>query len=395
MTILVCHAYYQQRGGEDESFKAETSLLESRGHRVVAYVKHNDEVDRIGRARVAGRAVWNLQTFRDVRRLIRRERPSVVHCTNLFPLLSPSVYYAARVEGVPVVQSLPNYRLLCVNSFFFREGGVCQDCLPRSLGWPGVVHGCYRGSRVASAAAVAVAAVQRTAGVWGGAVDRYLVPTEFARQQFIQGGFPPDRIVSKPNFLDPAPRPGTGRGGYVVFAGRLSPEKGIGTLLDAWSRVGGPWRLKVLGDGPELARVIAASHADARIQVLGRRPLADVLSVVGEAACLVMPSLAYETFGRTILEAFAVGTPVVASGIGTTHELVADGVTGLHARVGNAVDFAAKIQTLLEDPARRAAMRRAARAEFERKYTGEHSYRQLMAIYDAVSKPSSTLRAAR
>ena len=381
MKVLLCHVYYQQRGGEDHSYEAEAALLESRGHEVVRFTMHNDDIRRLSRWSVGRGAIWNRRSRREVGEILRRERPSVMHCTNLFPLISPSVYYAARAEGVPVVQSLRNYRLICANGFFYRDGGVCETCLDRSSGWPGVVHACYRDSRAESAASVAVASVHRTIGTWGRAVDAYVTPTEFARQKFIAAGFPADRIVSKPNFIEPAPGPGTGGGGYAVFAGRLAPEKGVRTLLDAWTFLPAGWRLKILGDGPERERVIAACRRDRRIEWLGRQPFATVLSIIGEAEALVMPTLGHETFGRTIMEAFAVGTPVVASRCGTTLELVDHWRTGLHFDQGDGGHLAATLRLLAEHPSRLAGMREAARAEFERRYTGERNYRLLMDIY--------------
>jgi glycosyltransferase involved in cell wall biosynthesis len=322
MKVLLCHTHYQQRGGEDESFAAEAELLESRGEQVVRFTMHNDEVERMSRWRVAGEAVWNPRAYRMVRSLIQRERPAVMHCTNLFPRLSPSIYYAARAERVPVVQSLRNFRLLCPNGVFYRDGRMCQDCLGKQVPWPGVAHACYRGSRTATGATAAIAAVHRRLGTWKRAVDLYVTPSEFARQKFIEGGFPAERIVTKPNFLDPSPEPGTGSGGYVVFAGRLVAEKGVATLLDAWTRAPSGLRLKIIGDGPERDRVADAARRDHRIEWLGRQPLGRVLSIIGDATCLVVPTLMAETFGRTIMEAFAVGTPVVASGHGSILEIV-------------------------------------------------------------------------
>jgi glycosyltransferase involved in cell wall biosynthesis len=280
-----------------------------------------------------------------------------------------------------VVQSLRNYRLLCANGFFYRDGGVCEACLDKPIGWPGVAHACYRDSRASSAISVAVAGVHRAVGTWSRAVDVYVTPTEFARHQFIAAGFPADRIVTKPNFIEPAPAPGTGKGKYVVFVGRLSPEKGLRTLLEAWSLVRTEWRLTIVGDGPERDHVIAARLRDPRIDWLGRLPLDRVLSVVGEAGALVMPTLGYETFGRTIMEAFAVGTPVIAARSGTAPELISHRRTGVLVEPGNVVELAATIQALSAHPTFLGDMRSKARAEFERRYTGERNHRMLLDIY--------------
>jgi CelD/BcsL family acetyltransferase involved in cellulose biosynthesis/glycosyltransferase involved in cell wall biosynthesis len=382
LKALLCHNYYQQPGGEDQSFAAEAELLAAHGHEVVRFTAHNDAVARMGRLDVARRALWNGPVYAQLRELIRRQRPQVLHCTNAFPLLSPAVYYAARAEGVAVVQSLRNYRLLCPNALFLRDGRVCEDCLGKALPWPGVLHGCYRGSRAASCVVAGMLAGHRLLGTWARAVDLYFTPSAFARQKYIEGGLEGARIAVKPNFVHPDPGPGTGRGGYAVFVGRLSPEKGLATLLRAWELLRAPVALKVVGDGPLAEQVRAASLRDARIEWLGRRAPAEVLALLGEAACLVVPSCWYETFGRTVVEAFARGTPVLASRIGALAELVDEGRTGLLVEPGDAADLAAKAQRLLADGPGLERLRQAARQEYQQRYTAEPNYRMLLAIYE-------------
>src|SRR5262249_37589860 len=231
MKVLLCHNYYQQPGGEDQSFAAEADLLEAHGHDVVRFTVHNDAIDQMSRWEVARKTVWNRQTYTQLRELIRREKPSIMHCTNTFPLISPAAYYAARAEGVRVVQALRNYRLLCPNGLFLRNGRICEDCLGKAVPWPGVLHRCYRHNRSASSVVAGMLGVHRWLKTWTRTVSRYFTLTEFARRKFIAGGLPGDRITVKPNFVHPDPGMGTGRGGYVVFAGRLSPEKGVETLL--------------------------------------------------------------------------------------------------------------------------------------------------------------------
>ena len=381
MKILFCHNYYQQPGGEDQSFAAEASLLESHGHQVLRFTRHNDAITRMRRFEVARRTIWNRETFHELRELIRRERPAVMHCTNTFPLISPAAYYAARAEGVPIVQSLRNYRLFCVNAYFLRNGCVCEDCLGKEVPWPGILHGCYRTSRTASAVVAAMLSLHRLMRTWSRMVDRYFALTEFSRRKFIDGGLPARQVAVKPNFIHPDPGPGNGQGGYAVFIGRLSPEKGIKSLLSAWTQLAGRSPLKIVGDGPLAANVRAAANQTAGIEWLGRRQPQEVLALLGAAACLVMPSIWYETFGRTIIEAYAKGTPVVASRLGAMAELVHDGRTGLLFEPGNPADLALKIHSLLDDPERSLGMRRAARREYEEKYSAEKNYEMMMAIY--------------
>jgi glycosyltransferase involved in cell wall biosynthesis len=380
--ILVCHNYYQQRGGEDQSFADDVRLLESRGHCVVRYTVHNDSIEGMGRWELARKTVWNRETFGRVRELIRKERPYVLHCRNSFPLLSPALYYAAHAEGVPVVQALGNFRLLCPGALFLRDGRVCEDCLRKRVPWPGVLHGCYRGSRTATAVVAGMVTVHRVRKTWTRMVTRYIALTEFSRRKFIEGGLPAERIAVRANSISPDPMPGEGRGGFAVYAGRLSAEKGVDTLLDAWRRLPDPLPLKIIGDGPLAGRVQEAAHCDPRIQWQGFRPLDELLSVLGEARCLIFPSTCYETFGRTVVEAYAKGTPVIASRLGAMAETVQDGHTGLHFEAGDAADLAAKVGWLLAHPAECVQMRCTARRQYEAQYTPDASYQRLMDIYE-------------
>jgi glycosyltransferase involved in cell wall biosynthesis len=379
--VLLCHNFYQQQGGEDLCFAEEGHLLESHGHSVVRFTRHNNAIRRLSRFDAARRTIWNADVFHDLQRLIRREQPSVMHCTNTFPLISPAVYQAARAEGVAVVQSLHNYRLICLNACLLRHDRVCESCLRKTIPWPGVLRGCYRSSRTASAVVAAMLTVHRLRGTWAEQVDRYIALTEFSRRKIIAGGLPPRQVIVKPNFVHPDPRPGNGQGQYAVFIGRLAPGKGIQTLMSAWRQLGGRVLLKIIGDGPQAENVKAAVNRDIGIEWLGWRPHQEILKLLGEAVFLVMPSIWYETFGRTIIEAYAKGTPVVASRLGAMAELVEEGRTGLLFEPGNPADLALKIQSLLKDPHRCLTMRKAAREEYESKYTAEKNYRTLMQIY--------------
>lgn len=382
MKILLCHNHYQQPGGEDQSFAAEAALLERYGHEVVRYAVHNHSINGMSQLAVAAKTLWNRSTSADIRAIIRRERPAVMHCTNTFPLISPSAYYAARAEGVAVVQSLRNYRLMCPNALFMRDDRACEDCLGKLFAWPGVVHRCYRGSRAGSAVVASLSTVHRLAGTWSRAVDLYFTLTNFAREKFVAAGLPADRIRIKPNFVDPDPGVGAGTGNFAVFVGRLSAEKGVETLLAAWEQLEVPFGLKIIGDGPLAPLVSAAAERDSRIEWLGRKALPETLEVIGDAACLLVPSICYETFGRTIVEGFAKGTPAIVSRHGAVRELVDEGRTGVCFRPGDAGDLAEAVSTFLAPATDRARMRDAARAEYLKSYTAEPNYRMLREIYD-------------
>jgi glycosyltransferase involved in cell wall biosynthesis len=381
MKILVAHNLYQQPGGEDHCVTAEVAMLEAHGHEVISYRLHNDSIHALGPLRAASRTIWSRPAYRQVRELLRTHRPQIAHFHNTFPLISPAAYYAARAENVGVVQTLHNFRLLCPNAMFFREGRACEDCLGRSFAWPGIVHKCYRGSRTASAAVATMATAHRVLGTWRKAVDVYIALTEFSRRKFIQGRLPAEKIVVKSNFVYPDPGAGAGTGGYAMFVGRLSAEKGVETLLAAWKAVRNRMPLKIVGDGPLAAMVADSVASDSRIEWLGHKPVEEVYALLGDAAFLVFPSQCYETFGRVAIEAFAKGTPVVASQIGAIAELVEHGRTGLLFKPGDSAALAQTIMDLASHPEQLIAMRGEARAEFESRYTATCNYQQLMAIY--------------
>ncbi|MDY6802777.1 MAG: glycosyltransferase family 4 protein [Cyanobacteriota bacterium] len=381
MRILSIHNRYQIRGGEDESREAEQRLLTEKGHQVDVYEDTNDRVPELGKVRVAMRTVWSQESYKIVRQKLKQNSYDLIHVQNFFPLISPSVYYAAKAEGVPVVQSLRNYRLMCANSYFFRQGRVCEDCMGKFLPWPGVVHSCYRDNRAGTVAVAAMQTVHRILPTWSKMVGVYITLTQFARQKFIQAGLPPEKILVKPNFVSTNPEVGKGSGGYAFFVGRLSPEKGLDTLLEAWEYLGGQIPLKIVGDGPLASKVQEAASRLPNIEWLGRRPLQEVYDLVGEAKFLIFPSQWYETFGRVAVEAFAKGTPVIAANIGAIAELVDSGRTGLLFRPGDREDLIGQVEWANTHPEELTQMRRNARAEFEAKYTAEENYRQLRGIY--------------
>jgi glycosyltransferase involved in cell wall biosynthesis len=383
--ILVVHNAYQQRGGEDAVVGAEARLLEAHGHAVVRYERHNDELR--GRGALGGigagiETVWSSRAFREVRELIGKERPDVAHFHNTFPLISPSAYYACSRLGVPVVQTLHNYRLWCPAGKFLRDGRVCEACLGRNA-WPGVVYGCYRGSRAATAATAAMLAVHRGIGSWQTKVDVYIALSEFTRRKFIECGLPAERIVVKPNFVAGDLAPKTPPGSYVLFVGRLSEEKGPQLLLSAWRSMHTKVPLRIAGDGPLLEKLSREVRdcSLAQIELVGHRTADEVRALMHGARVLVFPSIWYEGFPMTIAEAFAGGLPVIASQLGSMAEIVQGGVTGLHFEPGSAVDLAAKVEWAWDHPEELARMGRAARAEYEAKYQPSTNYEMLMDIY--------------
>ena len=393
MNIIVAHNFYQQPGGEDQVFAAEVDLLRRFGHTVETFVLHNDAIAQMGRARLMAATMWNRETYRSLRQLTRATGADIVHFHNTFPLISPAAYKAARDGGAAVVKTLHNFRMICPAALLFRDGHVCESCLGRRFAWPGIVHGCYRSSRSGTAVVAGMVAGHRMLRTWQRAVDVYIAPTASARSKLIEGGLPAARLVVKPNFVDPDPGPGRGGGGYALFVGRLSQEKGLETLLAAWVALGAVMPLKIVGDGPLAPMVGEAVSRQGNIEWLGRRPLDEVYHLLGQAAALVFPSRCYETFGRVIVEAFAKGTPVIASRLGAMADLIQDGRTGLLFEPGNVADLVRQVKRLLADSALLPSMRVAARSEYESRYTGTTNHEQLLAVYERAMRERHSERA--
>ena len=380
----MAHNHYRESGGEDQSFQAERELLRSHGHVVEVYIRDNHEIQEsrlIQKLQLARNTIWANDSFHDVRSIIRAKKPHLAHFQNTFPLISPSVYAACKQEGIPVIQSLRNYRLLCANALFSRNDRPCEDCLGKVIPWPGVLHACYRESHTQSAVVAGMLAYHRWIGTWDTQVDLYIVLSEFSRKKFIEGGLPPERLIVKPNFA--VDRGGSSeREDYVVFIGRLSKEKGLFTLLNAWRDLRNI-PLIIIGTGPlyqQLYEMIENENLD-NIKMVGQLANADAIEIIKRARFLVFPTELYETFGRVIVEAYCAGLPVVASRIGAVAELVRDSETGLQFTPGDAAELAAKVRWLWNHPEESKHIGRNARKDYEQKYTPERNYQMLMDIY--------------
>lgn len=384
MKILMAHNHYLIPGGEDESFRAEAAMLREAGHEVETYTVHNERVAELGLLGKATAPIWSPESYRAVRTLLRETRADILHVQNFFPLISPSVYYAAHAESVPVVQTLRNYRLLCTNGYFYRDGRPCEDCLGKPVQYPGVRHRCYRESRPASAAVAAMNASHRLAGTWRKKVDLYIALTDFAREKFITAGWSPASIIVKPNLVTPDPGTGSLTRSGMFYAGRLSQEKGLATLLAAWEQLAAlPVTLRIAGDGPLRPMVERVASQLPGVTYLGPLPHAGILDEIGAAEALIMPSEWYETFGRVIIEAYARGTPVIASRIGAVAEIVEDQRTGVLYAPGDVQGLIAAVHQAVRHPHLWRQMGHHARDRFTTTYSAAQNCDQLLAAYAA------------
>lgn len=375
----------------------EAALLEEHGCEVARLETESDAIAGSGARRKAAlpaRVVWSREGHRLVREAIASFRPDVVHVHNTFPLLSPSALWAAHRSGAAVVQTLHNFRPLCAASTLFRRGAPCEDCVGR-LPWPAVLHACYRGSRLATLPLATSNAVHGALGTWRKCVDLYLVPSAFARSRFVLAGWPESRLVVKYNTVrDRAAGSAASRSGFVCLS-RLTSEKGVDVLLEAWRRAGAARRerLTVVGSGPLEAELRAAARDLPNVELLGHVSPARAAELVARARALVLPSRWYEVFPRAIVEAYAAGTPVVASRLGSMIELVDDDVTGLLAAPGSADELAAALDRLA-DEARSAPMSAAAHQRYVDLYSPQATVAAQLDAYE-LARSASERRSAR
>jgi glycosyltransferase involved in cell wall biosynthesis len=384
-SILLVHERYRQRAGEDAVFDAERDLLLRMDHDVRTLVVDNDTIpddpSLAERARLAVETVWSSRAARLVAKRIAERPVDVVHAHNTFPLLSQSIYGVARATGAAVVQTIHNYRSMCPAGTLFRDGRPCEDCVGRFVPWPSVVHGCYRGSRLQTLPVAAMVASQALLRTWRD-VDAFIALTDFAAAKLAEGGLPPERLHVKANFISPDPGARLGSGDGFLFVGRLSPEKGIGTLVDAAPLLASGIVVRIAGDGPEADRLQAAADRHSCLVPLGRLPTDGVARELARCRALVFPSLWYEGLPMTILEAFATGVPVIAARRGAAAALVVDHVTGLTYDPGDAAALAGCLAWAEGHPQEMEGFGRAARLAYVSRYTAEASYQRLSEIYD-------------
>ena len=385
MKILIIHNSYQQPGGEDAVVAQEAELLGRNGHSVSMYRRSNDEIRGLSflqRFSLINRIVSADDSKLAVRGLLREVKPDIVHVHNTFVMVSPSVYEACNDEGVPVVQTLHNYRLLCPASTLCRNGAPCEECLTHGL-LRSVRYGCYRDSRPMSGAVALMLHTHRSRQTWNTRIDAYIAISSFVRDKFMQAGFPAGKISVKPNFVDPDPGERSHPGNYALFLGRLSPEKGLLTLLEAWERVPTEIPLLIAGDGPMRHRLEAEVIKKGLRSVCFTGPLKlnEKYDAIKKAAFLVIPSIWYEPFGLVVAEAFACGTPVLGAFVGAIPEMLSDQVTGLHFAAGDPDALAEKVTWAWAHLPEMAAMGKAARRIYEDRYTANTNYGLLMNIY--------------
>lgn len=390
--ILLVHNRYRDRAGEDLSFDADHRLLSENGISLTEYIRDNRDIDESGDGplKVGLGTTWSSAAQRDIRRLLRTHRVDVAHFHNTFPLISPAPYWACRDSGVPVVQTLRNFRIFCSPGIFFRDGHVCEDCTGRRVTWPGVVHACYRSSRSKSAAVSMMQTIHGSLRTWSRMVDAYVVPSPFMRAKLAECGLPEARIYVRPDLVEVDVADDVPREDWALFLGRLTVEKGILTLLEAIRRTPDV-TFKVIGSGPLEERVneaIAKGGLRGRVELLGSVSHEDAVGLLRKARFLVVPSEWYETFGRVVVEAFACETPVIASRLGALADAVEDQETGLQFEPGDAADLADKLTWAIENARAMSTMTKRGRELYETRYGRTACLRPLLDLYRTLSAGS-------
>ena len=391
--VLLCHNQYVEPGGESLVFANELAGLRAAGHEVEVYERNNREISGFslaGRAAMVAAAFSSPRTRRDLRALVARFRPQVAIVQNTFPLLSPSTHAVLAELGVPVIQAVYNYRLVCPSAELYTQGAVCERCVTGSH-WNAVRFRCYRDSRAQSAWAAAVLAFHRGRGTFTRAVDRFMVPDLFLGSRLAAGGIPQAKMFVNPNpfHLEDA-APATDHRGYLLYVGRLARHKGVRTLLQAVALARASLRLVVVGAGELAGEVEAAAASDPRIDFLGARWGDEVTALMRGAAAVVIPSEWYDNLPLVLCQANGAGTPVVASRIDGLPEYVIPGRNGLLFEPGDARDLARAMDEVLGlDAEAYRTLSAATRRHAEERLAYPVHYRKLEAVFAELGAAAS------
>ena len=381
MKILIVHNFYQIAGGEDAVMQNEIELLESNGHNIIKYSINNKSINSFVKKLMTMLNVpFSLYHYKKLKKTLLIEKPELVHVHNYFPLLSPSVFFACQKVNIPVVHTLHNYRAVCPTALLMHDGEIIEIGL-KSNSWWAVSKKVYRNSYIGSFTLATMVELHKLLGTWQTKVDRFIALTQFAKKKYIEAGWPSHKLAVKSNFIsDPFNNQIKidKEGGYALYVGRLSEEKGIDLLLDAWSKCELP--LKIVGDGP-LKKTVEQNQIKSG-EFLGVKDKVEVLDLIKNAEFVIMPSICYEGFPMVLVEAFACGTPALVARLGSMQEIINPNITGLYFETGNANDLAEKVRWLVDHPEQVRQMGHNARQEYLVKYTPEKNYEMLMDIYN-------------
>lgn len=401
--LLAINNYFYRRGGAESVFLDHIDLFTAAGWDVVPFAMQHpanlqspwsghfvSEIEYGGaggpftKAVQASKVIFSLEARRKIRGLIGRARPNVAHAHNVYHHISPSIFGALKAEGVPLVMTAHDLKIACPAYKMLSRGSVCERCQGGRI-HNVLLHRCVKDSAVASGLVLMETLVHRSLGLYRDTLDRLIAPSRFYRDKLVTWGWDADRIVHIPNCIDTSGfTPATDERGYFVYAGRLAPEKGLATLLRAAALA--HQKLVLAGSGPEeprLRRLAEAFGAD--VSFAGHLGKPELQRLIGEALALVLPSEWYENAPVSILEAYALGRPVIGARIGGIPELVADGETGLLVEPGNAAALAEALAALATlPPTARAAMGAAGCDWASREFSPDRYRERILKLYEAI-----------
>lgn len=387
MRILLVHNKYKQAGGEDAVFWSESNLLTLNGHDVEHVIYDNSTIDSLFQKIISAfRIIYNPASARALRLKIQDFNPTIIHVHNFLPLVSPSVFFVAKKNGIPVVLTLHNYRLLCPSAILFFHGQIYEKSIQSVFPWDAIWKGVYRNSRVQTALVALMTATHNILGTWKNKVDCYIALTQFAKGKFEKSALslPLNKLLVKPNFVEDCTCDEIEREDFFLFVGRLTEEKGIRILLKAASIYN--FKFVVVGEGPLSKEVESFARHNPDTTYTGLLPKEAVMNHLRRCKALIFPSTWYEGFPVTIIEAFSAGTPVIASDLGGMKEIIQNGINGLHFKAGDEKDLAAKIIELNEKNDLLKQMSHNARLTYLNNYTPAKNYGQLMDVYKMALK---------
>lgn len=366
--------------------RAEVGMLREAGHQVIVYERSNEEIKNLSLFKKVDFLVngigYSKNTYKEITNIVQRQKPDIAHIHNIFFVISPAVYCALSDSNVPIIQSIHNYRLFCLNGILYRKGAICEKCSVDNF-LPAILNKCWKNSSILTFFLARVLAACYKKNTFQEKVDAYVVPVEFCKNKLLRAGFPKDKIFLKPYFTEISEGPRTCFKDYALFLGRLADYKGLGIVLKAYKTLNN-YNLKIIGDGPLIEEAKRAEAKSKNVEVLGRLPYEKVREYLKNAAFLIFPSGCYEVLPMVILEAFACGTPVLARDIGGIRETVKDGENSSLFVYNDIDDLARKIKFLFENRQLIADMGRNARETYEQCYTVKENYARLLTIYKTI-----------
>ena len=381
--ILFVHNSYQHKGGEDSVVDDEINLLRENGHDVFEYRVSNDKIKSMNKLDLLKTTIWSKYSTQDIKKITDKFSPDICHIHNTFPLISPSIYWELNKKNIPIVQTLHNFRLACPQAMFLRDGKICESCLGK-IPLQGIVHGCYRDSIAQTAVLSSMLVTHRILGTWKNKVTYYIALNEFCKEKFISAGIPSEKIKIKPNFVIKTNQEQHVREDYFLYIGRLSKEKGISTLLEAFKNLPNK-KLLVAGDGPE--KSILMGHDN--INCIGHVGKEQIIELLLKAKAIIIPSIWYENFPKIVVEAMAYGAPIIASNIGSLATIIEDNFNGLLFDPNNAESLTKKISFIEENENARLKIGKNALDTYEKLYSKQKNYSMLIDIYsDSIQKSS-------